>query len=81
MRAGDAERIGYRGHRTSLGNEVERKKSLFAPAARDTASRSSSFSMAFLPSSRCNSRTYASSSRYSDAGTTSSPAAAAASAP
>jgi transposase InsO family protein len=33
--------------------------------------------MAFLPSSRCSSRTCASSARYSDAGTTSSPAAAA----
>lgn len=33
--------------------------------------------MAFLPSNRCNARTCASRARYSDAGTTSSPAAAA----
>jgi len=37
--------------------------------------------MAFLPSSRCSSRTCASSARYLDAGTTSSPAAAAVNAP
>ena len=37
--------------------------------------------MAFLPSSRCSSRTCASKARYSDAGTTSSPAAAAVNAP
>lgn len=37
MRAGDAERVGYRGHRTSPGNEVERKRSFFGPAARDVS--------------------------------------------
>jgi hypothetical protein len=50
--ASDANRLCDRAHRPSRGNEVERNSSFFGPAARDTASRSSSFSMAFFPSSR-----------------------------
>ena len=38
----DANRFSYRGHRPSIGNEVERNSSFFGPAARDTASGSAS---------------------------------------
>ena len=52
-------------HRPSRGNEVERNSSFLGSTAQDTASRSNSFSMALLPSSRCSSRTCASSARSS----------------
>ncbi|MCY1238106.1 hypothetical protein D9M72_508250 [compost metagenome] len=60
-------------HRSSPGNEGERAIH-FRDFITSTASRRISFSMVFLPSRRCSSRTCLSASLNSDAGTTSSPA-------
>lgn len=63
VRPCDADRFGDRAHRPSSGNEIERNGSFFGPAARETASRRISFSIVFLPSMRCSSRTWASRAR------------------
>lgn len=63
VRPCDADRFGNRAHRPSSGNEIERNGSFFGPAARETASRRISFSIVFLPSMRCSSRTWASRAR------------------
>jgi hypothetical protein len=52
MRSRDTDRVSHRAHRPPFGNEVERNKRFFGPAARETASRRISFSMVFLPSRR-----------------------------
>src|SRR5919204_56364 len=79
--AGDAEGIGDRLHGVpSRTGEVARNSRFFG-CARSSASRRISFSRVFLPSSRCSSRTWCCKARYSEAGTTSSPAPIADSAP
>ena len=50
------------------------RNSRFFGWARSSVSRRISFSMVFLPKSRCSSRTWCCKARYSEADTTSSPA-------
>ena len=70
----DAERVRHLAHRSPSGNESVRNAVFWGPATREIAPRRISFSMVFLPSMRCSSRTWFSSARYSLAGTTSPPA-------
>src|ERR1051325_6766946 len=79
--AAHAECIGNRLHGVpSRTGEVARNSRFFG-CTRSSASRRISFSRVFLPSSRCSSRTWCCNARYSEAGTTSSPAPIADSAP
>src|SRR5262249_61375681 len=79
--AGDAEGIGDPLHGVSSRAGEGDRNSRFFGCTSSSASRSTSFSNVFLPSSRCSSRTRCCNARYSEAGTTSSPAPTADSAP
>jgi hypothetical protein len=72
IRARYTKDITDRLHWSSSGNEGERAIH-FRDFMTSTASRNISFSIVFLPSSRCSSRTCANASDSSEAGTTSSP--------
>src|ERR1044071_6992239 len=79
--AGDALSIGDGLHGVpSRAGEGDRNSRFFG-CARSSASRRISLSRVFLPSSRCSSRTWYCRARYSEVGTTSSPAPTANSAP
>src|SRR3954454_15613086 len=79
--AGDTQGIGDRLHSVSSRTGDSERNSRFFGCTNSSASRSTSFSKVFLPSRRCNSRTWCCNARYSEAGTTSSPAPTADSAP
>src|SRR5215471_489331 len=78
---GHTEGIADRLHGMSSRAGKGDRNSRFFGCANSSASRNTSFSKVFLPSSRCNSRTWCCRARYSEAGTTSSPAPTANSAP
>src|SRR5690606_147844 len=80
--SGDTDRLADRLHRKpSFGHDSDRNICFFGPAANSSASFRISVSIVFLPSRRCNSRTWFWSARYSDAATTSPSAVVAVNAP
>src|SRR6185312_1836873 len=72
--ASDTKRVGDPLHGVPSGAGERDSNSRFFGCANSSASRSTSFSRVFLPNSRCSSRTWCCKARYSEAGTTSSPA-------
>jgi hypothetical protein len=73
VRACDIEHFAHRPHwEPPFGHDSDRNKCFFEPAETSSASFRISASIVFLPSSRCSSRTWLCSDRYSEAGTTGS---------